>query len=516
LWRLCVAIALIGTLLAGCASLPAEVVRPYSKAHRDVAGSALARIAAASLAEMNDPSTPAERGAASGLRLLPAGDDAFEARLALVRAAEKGIDAQYYYVADDRSGHQFLHALHDAAARGVRVRLLVDDLNAGTTKGLLAEFARHENFQLRMFNPLPVRTGALHTRVLLSLHKLDQVNRRMHNKLLVADNSFAIGGGRNIADEYFGRSKPANFIDMDVLIAGAAVHELSEVFDAYWNSALAYPLQSLVDMPIATNKHVAAEAALPVDRDGIAAQFERRLVELQAARVRVIADDVVHPRPGEGLGIAMREGSVMRANLELLQSARDEVLVVSPYVVPMPSMLDAFGAASLRGARISVVTNSLATTDEPLAHFGYARYRQTIVGMGIALHELMPASDARIDSKSDTRRGSLARLHAKLAVVDRRWFYVGSMNMDRRSAHSNTELGLVVESTPLARELADLIRREQVDASYSVRQTSKKDGIEWTVPGREQDLRATRDPDTGWAQRLGWSLLSSLVSEDYL
>jgi putative cardiolipin synthase len=182
----------------------------------------------------------------------------------------------------------------------------------------------------------------------------------------------------------------------------------------------------------------------------------------------------------------------------------------------MPSMLDAFGTASLRGARISVVTNSLATTDEPLAHFGYARYRQTIVGMGIALHELMPASDARIDSKSDTRRGSLARLHAKLAVVDRRWFYVGSMNMDRRSAHSNTELGLVVESTPLARELADLIRREQVDASYSVRQTSKKDGIEWTVPGREQDLRATRDPDTGWAQRLGWSLLSSLVNEDYL
>jgi putative cardiolipin synthase len=515
LWRLCAAIALIGTLLAGCASLPAEVARPYSKAYHDVAQSALAQIAAASLAEMDDPSTPAERGAASGLRLLPAGDDAFEARLALVRAAEKGIDAQYYYVADDRSGRQFLHALHDAAARGVRVRLLVDDLNAGATKGLLAGFASHENFELRMFNPLPVRTGSLHTRVLLSLHKLDQVNRRMHNKLLVADNSFAIGGGRNIADEYFGRSKPANFIDMDVLIAGAAVRELSDVFDAYWNSALAYPLQSLVDVPSATNKRPAVEADLRSE-SAMGVQFERRLVELQPARVRVIADDVGHPRPGAGLGVAMREGSVMRANLELLQSARDEVLVVSPYLVPMPSMLDAFGTASLRGARISVVTNSLATTDEPLAHFGYARYRQTILGMGIALHELMPANDARIDDKSNAHSGSLARLHAKLAIIDRRWFYVGSMNMDRRSAHSNTELGLVVESAPLARELADLIHREQVDVSYSVRQTSKKDGIEWAIPGRQQDLRTTRDPDTGWAQRLGWSLLSSLVNEDYL
>ena len=527
LWRLCAAIALIGTLLAGCASLPADVVRPYSEAHRDVAGSALAQIAAASLAEMNDLSTPAERGAASGLRLLPAGDDAFEARLALVRTAEKA-HRRAVLLRGRRSVRPPVPSrVARCRRRGVRVRLLVDDLNAGATKGLLAEFASHENFELRMFNPLPVRTGSLHARVLLSLHKLDQVNRRMHNKLLVADNSFAIGGGRNIADEYFGRSKPANFIDMDVLIAGAAVRELSEVFDAYWNSALAYPLQSLVDVPSTTSRRIAAEADLSsesalratrnvVDRDGMGAQFERRLVELQAARVRVVADDVLHPRPSAGLGIAMREGSVMRANLELLESARDEVLVVSPYLVPMPSMLDAFGAASLRGARISVVTNSLATTDEPLAHFGYARYRQTIVDMGIALHELMPASDARIDNRSDAHRGSLARLHAKLAVVDRRWFYVGSMNMDRRSAHSNTELGLVVESTPLARELADLIRREQLDVSYSLRQTSKKDGIEWTVPGREQDLRATRDPDMGWARRFGWSLLSSLIDEEYL
>ena len=513
-------------LLGGCASLPEPVGQRYSEAHRDVADSALARVAAATLAEAGDPSTPAERGTASALRLLPDGDDAFEARLALVRAAEKSIDAQYYLVADDRSGRQFARGLRDAAARGVRVRLLVDDLNAGATKGLLAELASHDNVELRMFNPLPVRTGSLHARVLLSLHKLDRVNRRMHNKLLVADNSFAITGGRNIADEYFGRSQPANFIDMDVLMAGTAVRELSDVFDGYWNSALAYPLQSLVDVQGIVKKRAAMAAGLPIalvgravqddeERDGLGAQLARQRVPLQPAHVRVIADTVAHPEPGNP-DAALREGFVMRANLELLQSARQEALVVSPYLVPMPSMLAAFGAASAGGARISVVTNSLATTDEPLAHYGYARYRQELVGMGIALYELMPAKGARTDSYSVTHQGSLARLHAKLAVVDRRWFYVGSMNMDRRSAHCNTELGLVVESPALAGELVDMIQREHFGMSYSVRPRPETGGIEWTAREGGRELRMTRDPLIGWAQRIGWSLLSSLIDEDYL
>ncbi|MGJ7496500.1 phospholipase D-like domain-containing protein [Variovorax sp. RT4R15] len=522
----CAVACLVGVLLGGCASLPDQVVRRYSEAHRDVADSALARIAAATLAETGDPSTPAEPSAVSGLRLLPDGDDAFEARLALVSAAEKSIDAQYYLVADDRSGRQFLRGLGDAAARGVRVRLLVDDLNAGATKGLLAQLASLNNVELRMFNPLPVRTGSLHSRVLLSLHKLDQVNRRMHNKLLLADNSFAITGGRNIADEYFGRSKPANFIDMDVLIAGSAVRELSDVFDTYWNSALAYPLQSLIDVEGIAKKRTAVQAGQPMEfvpraaqddmeRDGLGAQLARQHVPLQAARVRVIADTAAHPEPGTPV-VAMREGSVMRANLELLQSARQEVLVVSPYLIPMPSMLDAFNAASAGGARISVVTNSLATTDEPLAHYGYARYREKLVRMGIALYELMPVNDPRIDNYSGTHQGSLARLHAKLAVVDRRWFYVGSMNMDRRSAHCNTELGLVVESTAMAGDLVDMIHREHFGGSYSVRQRLETGGIEWAAPDGGQELRMTRDPVIGWARRFGWSLLSSLIDEDYL
>ncbi|MET0540630.1 MAG: phospholipase D family protein [Variovorax sp.] len=512
-------VSLAAMLLAACASLPDHVERSPSEARREVAASTLAQVAAASLAQADREAMTPAHDAVSGLRLLPGGAEAFEARLALVGAAEISIDAQYYLVADDRSGRQFVQALGDAAARGVRVRLLVDDLNAGTTKDLLARLASRPNVELRMFNPLPVRTGSLHARVMLSLHELDRLNRRMHNKLLVADNSFAIAGGRNIADEYFDRSSPAHFIDLDLLVAGPAVPELSGVFDAYWNSALAYPLQSLIDLPptLEAPTFAAAEPNGPHtgERAGpLGMQLAGHRVLLQAARVRVVADsaDSATAKHGD----ATREGFVMRANLELLRSAQQEALIVSPYFVPMPRMLDAFDVASASGARIAVVTNSLATTDEPLAHYGYARYRQQLMRMGIALHELMPATGLRAGERLGANQGSLARLHAKLAVVDRRWFYVGSMNMDRRSAHANTELGMVVESTAMAGQLVDMVHREHLGSSYSVRQRAEAAGIEWTAPDRDPGARMTRDPETGWPQRLAWSLLSSLIDEDYL
>ena len=200
---------------------------------------------APALPQVAAASTPEGSRHLSGMRLLPDGDQAFEARIALARAAEKTIDAQYYQIADDTSGRQFLRELSAAAARGVRVRLLVDDLHAAGEDALLAGLAARPNVELRMFNPLPVRDGSVGSRVLFSLHQFSRVNRRMHNKLMVADNVFAISGGRNIANEYFGRSEPANFIDMDLLSAGPVVQELSAVFDGYWNSEHAYPIQRL-------------------------------------------------------------------------------------------------------------------------------------------------------------------------------------------------------------------------------------------------------------------------------
>ena len=207
----------------------------------------------------------------------------------------------------------------------------------------------------------------------------------------------------------------------------------------------------------------------------------------------------------------------MAANLDLFRTARSEVLVVSPYFVPAPRMIEALSHASREGASVSVMTNSLATTDEPLAHYGYARYRSTLLQMGATLHELMPAGEPHPAwSDNESSRGSLGRLHAKLAVVDRRWFYVGSMNMDRRSAHCNTELGLIVDSPVLAGELAELIRRVRMPASFSVSEVPRHGGLQWSFlrDGRRWVLH--REPESNWAQRLRWSLLSLVVDEDLL
>ncbi|RST55414.1 phospholipase D-like domain-containing protein [Variovorax sp. MHTC-1] len=506
-------------MLTACAGLPSGVQRPSSQARTDVADTRLAAVAAASL--------PAGNGQLSGMRLLPAGDQAFEARIALVRAAEKSIDVQYYQIADDLSGRQFLRGLADAAARGVRVRLLVDDLHAAGQDALLAGLAARPNLELRMFNPLAVRDGGVASRVLFSLHEFSRVNRRMHNKLLVADNVFAITGGRNIANEYFGRSEPANFIDMDMFAAGSVVRELSMVFDGYWNSEHAYPIQSLAAAEFSSEAsrgrfddtvRAAGAADLtvaardPLGQSSVGSQLANGRLELHIAAARVIADAPAKAAPGDA---SLAYGAVMNGKLELMQSARSEVLVASPYFVPGRRTLEILKQATDNRVRVSVITNSLATTDEPLAHFGYARYRGALLQMGVSLFELMPGAETR-DGAAGELRGSLGRLHAKVAVVDQRWLYIGSLNMDRRSAHSNTEMGLIVDSPELAGQVASLLQGERLPRSYQVRSTADQPGLQWVAQDGQEKLVFADEPNSNWGQRLRLSVVSMFVDEELL
>ena len=230
---------MIAVALGGCAALPSHVERPGLV--RSAATSPVRRWRASSPRRR-----PRQRATCPGFRLLPDGSQAFDARLALVRRAERTLDVQYYLIASDGTGLQFLRELQQAASRGVRVRVLVDDLYATGEDALFAGLAAQANVEVRMFNPLPVRSGSFAERVALSLHEFSRINRRMHNKLFIADGALAISGGRNIADAYFGRSEPANFIDMDILSTGPVVGQLAAVFDSYWNSAHAYPIQSLI------------------------------------------------------------------------------------------------------------------------------------------------------------------------------------------------------------------------------------------------------------------------------
>lgn len=513
---------LLALALGGCASLPGGVQRPLSEARADVAGTRLAAVAAAS--------TPDDVRDLSGFRLLPVGDQAFDARIALVRRAEKTLDVQYYLIAHDSSGLQFLRELRDAAERGVRVRVLVDDLYAAGQDALLAGLAAHANVEVRLFNPLPVRGGSFDARVVLSMHEFSRINRRMHNKLFVADNVFAVSGGRNIADEYFGRSEPANFIDMDVLSSGPVVRELSAVFDRYWNSEHAYPVQSLVgagfDAALARRRFdekvrevPAGAAPAAVDslgRSGVGAQLAGGFVEQHFANARVLADapdkvdDAAASRP------ARADDTVANDTLDLIGVAGSEVLVASPYFVPGERGLEVMRQALARNVRVSVMTNSLSTTDEPLVHFGYARHRGELLKMGVSLYELMPTAGAKAAESTLEFHGSLGRLHAKLAVVDSRWLFIGSMNMDRRSARWNTESGLVIDSPALAGEVASLLARERLPGSYRLRMADDEKRIEWVAGAGRSEVVRTSEPDAKPGQQLRLWLTSRFVSEEML
>jgi putative cardiolipin synthase len=517
--------ALVATLaLAACASLPAGVQRPVSTAPADVGATTLAAIDAAS--------TPADAAALSGFRLLPVGDQALDARIALARRAERALDVQYYLIAHDGAGLQFLRALRDAAARGVRVRVLIDDLYAGGQDGLLAGFAAHPNVEVRMFNPLPARGGGFASRLVLSLHDFDRINRRMHNKLFIADNTWAVTGGRNVADEYFGRAEPANFIDMDVLASGPVVRELSTVFDAYWNSEHAFPVQSLVgadfDAPAARRAFDAKVAGVaaerpPAERDSLGrtsveAQLAAGRVEQHRANARVLADlpGKVDADAHAAAAAAAAAASVADATLELIAGARTEVLVASPYFVPGQRGLETIRAAVANDVQVSVMTNSLSTTDEPLAHFGYSRYRTRLLEMGVNLYELMPTAEGKEAESAFEFHGSLGRLHAKLAVVDARLLFIGSMNMDRRSARWNTEMGLVIDSPELADEVRNLLQRERQPGSYRLRIAGDSKRIEWVANPGEAGIVYAKEPKLTAGRRLRLKVTSTFVSEELL
>ncbi len=512
IWRsilLAVAVA-----LGGCAVLPSHVERPVSGALVDTGATGLGRIAAASL--------DGAAGERSAFRLLPDGAGALEARLALIERAERTIDVQYYLIASDATGREFLRALTDAAARGVRVRVLVDDLYATGEDALFAGLATQRNVEVRLFNPLPVRSGSFGQRIAFSLHQFSRINHRMHNKLFIADDSFAVTGGRNIADEYFDRGGQANFIDMDVLSSGRVVQALAAVFDGYWNSEHSYPVQSLVrQAPTAEafDQMLASVGAAPETKPADAARLADELASgrlaLDEADAEVLADS---PDKAGGDSAAP---TVAEAHRALIGSARSSVLLASPYFVPGEPTMRTLSALRANDVDVSVLTNSLATTDEPLVHIGYARHRAALLRAGVDLHELMPSIDADAAAElpmslGSSGRGSssLGRLHTKISVVDGDKTFLGSMNLDSRSARLNTEAGIVVHSAVLARQVAEFLRAQRERGSYALHLTQGK--LSWLSTCRGEERVHTAEPGTAAMPALPVRLVARMLGEDIL
>jgi putative cardiolipin synthase len=472
-------------------------------------------------------------GASSGALPLVAGQDALSVRVSLAERAQHTLDLQYYIVRDDATTRLLMARVLAAARRGVRVRLLVDDLDALGKDLDLSTLAAAGPVQVRLFNPFATRGRFGPGHLLELLADSQRLNRRMHNKLWVADNAIAVVGGRNLGNEYFDAADGVNFSDLDLLLSGAAVPAISASFDAFWNSAWAVPVQALLREP-----HPSAQALR--DFEGALATQERRfrasdyasawraneigpgLVEgqtaLAPAEVEVFHDSPSKVDPGADTGSTM---PVLAARIQpLLTAARSELLLVSPYLIPSEEGLRALAALVRRGVRVRVLTNSLASAEMlPMGHAGYSRHRAALAQAGVELHELRPASDATPRWRNPAR-WSGGTLHTKAFVIDRRHVVVGSMNLDPRSRDTNTEIALLLDSLTLGHTLGQLFDEAAHPArSWRVRWTEPADGVphlRWHAEDRGVSVQIDHEPQAGLWRRALSRLLRAIAPEELL
>lgn len=500
-------------LLSGCAALPPQPERPPAHAFGDPEVTTLGRHALAA-AEGHAGQT--------GLVILDRGYPAFLQRAALIEAAERSIDAQYYIWNSDRSGRYLAQRLLLAADRGVQVRVLLDDINVGARDGVIAALDRHPNIEIRIFNPSAVRTGI--GKWLAFATEFQRLNRRMHNKTFVVDGAVGIVGGRNIGDEYFDLHPELNFRDRDVLAVGPVVREISVNFDAYWNSASTYPIAVLSaadwDQHEQESRLAAARAAA-ADTTGLRPPPVQHAVAAQAVLQDALGQavwaqaELVFDPPAQDLaGDADQPQRTAQALHRFVAQARVELLIESAYLVLGDVQLDMLRQLRARGVRVAALTNSLASNDVTANHASYARRRPAMLASGLELHELRPdaaACKAWVANAGRCDTGVIG-LHTKSAVFDRKTLYIGSFNVNLRSIYLNGETVLVIHSPELAERMAqDMVAVMTPDNSWRV--SADPDGqVRWFGADGES---WTHEPDTGWWRRVKSALLSRLPLEKY-
>ncbi|AJY13068.1 phospholipase D family protein [Burkholderia dolosa] len=465
----------------------------------------------------------------SGFRLLADGAAALQMRIALARAATRTLDMQYYIATEDTTGKLLLGAALYAADRGVRVRMLVDDLNFHDIDRIMAALNTHQNIEIRVFNPFGAARQGVVQRTTDFLTRIDSFTRRMHNKAMIADNQLAIVGGRNLGDEYFSASQTLQFRDLDVLAAGPVTSQISASFDAYWASASSYPLRVLnhqsfdpKDLDATRNelrdhwrKNADPYNAKPLNATPLAQQIARDQLELvwAPAEFKVDAPDKI-AKPTDTY-----VSPPMQRLVELTRGAQREFLAFSPYFVPHDAGVKILGDTAARGVRVAILTNSLAATDAVAVQAGYAPYRVPLLQRGIELYEFKAQPDQPRARVFGSR--SRASLHAKAYVIDRKILVIGSLNLDPRSAYLNTELALVIHSPVLAQQAAAIFTRvTQPDESYRVRLVRAPGGgppsLEWT--GTDDGRPATYhvDPHAGLLRNLMTGIFTLLPVDDQL
>jgi len=458
---------------------------------------------------------------ASGFELIDSNADGLRWRLALIDSAKHSIDVQYYLWYGDDAGRILAKRLLDAADRGVKVRMLVDDINtllsdAGTVElrdKVAAWIDAHPSFEIRLFNPWSNREIA--GRVGEALTDLERINQRMHNKVMIADNRAAILGGRNIGNEYLGLNAAFNFRDLDVLGIGPVARQASAIFDSYWNSKWVMPVSALKIPVSKADQEVAREELLkrleqaksladfPIAPQSWSTELAALDGRMQIGTSRVVSDV---PNP-DGIDHVMLEQIH-----SMLASTQRELLIENAYIIPAERGVEALRSLKRRGVDMKILTNSLASHDVPAVNSHYKQWRKPILEAGAQLYEIRhDAAIQPIVADTPPTRAEFMGLHAKGMVVDRKRAYIGSMNYDPRSAHINTEMGVFVESPGLAEALAKLIERDMQPANSWQVELVADGGLRW-VDDKEI---VTSQPARNWWQRVEDVIFMAFPKELY-
>ena len=567
-------IALLVLVLQGaCAQLPEHVDRPVSTALSSPNGTALE-----ALVQQRRKADGARFE--SGFLLLAGPPAAYGSRLALIEGAQKTLDLQYYAIHADASTGRLVRGVRAAAERGVRVRILLDDLHSTGRDALVLGLAFVPNIEMRLFNPLAGARGSSFARALNSIGDASRIQQRMHNKLFLADNVLGVTGGRNLGDAYFGNALKGNYIDVDILAAGPIVRDLSRSFDSYWNNERAYPVQSLVkrseleaireraqqaDRELADESARAQNSPPPATPEAepkpgaaptpaqLARAWDEKPMDLQTARIvwapavmladqpgKIPADKGPNQEKAPGLvvsqpndranpsrraasleassDLAAGSDTVVEGLLQLIGQANSDLLVISPYFVPGPDMKQAFAAARSRGVRIRVLTNSLASNDAPVAHVGYSRHRQDLLKIGVELYELRSEQASVSNAFGSAGDGSVGESRSML--------HSKVLVMDGRLlvvGSMNLDLRSQLQNTELALLVrsAELSRTASEQIERGMREGSWRielnDGsLIWRAPEGSGLKDTSTEPDASLTLRLMLKLFGPLAPDQLL
>lgn len=496
----------LSVALAGCSGLP----KPVASAMPTALPTDDTKVAQA-LAPLE-----AAHPGQSGIYMLRDGREAFAARAVLANAAQRSLDVQYYIWHNDITGVLLFQSLAAAADRGVRVRLLLDDNNTKDLDATLAMLDAHPNIEVRLFNPFAIRS----VRTLGYLTDFSRLNRRMHNKSFTMDGHATIIGGRNVGDEYFGAAGEILFADLDVLAVGPVATDVEQDFDQYWNCASSYAASQIIDP--ATPASVAAVRAAQAKITGtpavdqylaairastFAADIRTRSLPLEWAKTTLVSDN-----PAKGLGDAPPSTRITPQMRKVIGVPKNTFDVVSPYFVPGKDGADAFAAIARSGVVVRVLTNSLSATDVAAVHAGYAKRRVQLLEAGVHLYELRRTWARGTGEYEGGPFGSSASsLHAKTFAVDGKQLFIGSYNLDPRSARLNTEMGFVIDSPKLAQRLNNAMATGMPDRAYEVQ---LKDGkLNWIEHKNGALVRYTDEPEAGFWRKLEVDVFSLLPIE---